>query len=87
MREIQEMEAIRFAASLGVFLVAVGLDLLRVYRKFPSSRPGARENRFLVVADQRNQASQAGGVAVPGNRNVQAARIVNPRAVIVDRVE
>src|SRR5690606_18512036 len=82
-----QVVAIRFAALLGVVFVAVLLDLLRVGRLFAASRPGARKNGLLVVADQRNQSGQGGGVAIPFDRYVQSAGSVDLRAAGVDRVE
>ena len=53
---------------------------------FAALGAGRSVDGSLVVRYQRNQSGQSRGVAVPGNRYVQAARFVDPRAAFFDRV-
>ena len=75
-RQVQKVVAIRFAFAFRVVFVPVLFDLLAVDVLFAAFGSGAGEDRSFVVSDQRNQAGQGGGVAVPFDRYVYAASLV-----------
>nr|WP_286178027.1 hypothetical protein [Rhodopirellula sp. JC639] len=85
-REVEKVVAVSFAAGLRGVFIAVAFDLLCPVGSFAAFGAGRSVDGSFVVRDQRNQSGQGRGVAVPGNRYVQAARFVNPCAAFFDRV-
>ncbi len=85
-RQIQKVVAVPFAACLCRVFVAVRFDLFRPVGSFAAFGAGRSVDGAFVIRDQRNQAGQGRGVAVPRNRDVQPARFVDPCATFFDRV-
>ena len=85
--QIQKVVAVRFASGLGVVFIAVLFDPFGVGDLFAFAATGRSVDRSFVVADQRNQPCEGGGVSVPGNRYVQTAARANPSAASVDLVD
>ncbi len=86
-RQVEKVVAISFAACLRRVFVAVRFDLFRPLVSFAAFGSGRSVDGAFVVSDQRDQAGQGRGVAVPRNRDVKPARFVDPRAAFFDRVD